>query len=97
MMTKNLSARRVFAYCFLSVLSLSVSAASRFVSFSSGDVLLNREPVVSIYVSSADLKGVSLAADNLASDLAAVDDVKRVVRLGDRAATTNANLHFSIG
>ena len=72
MMTKNLTARRVFAYCFLSVLSLSVSAACRFVSFSSGDVLLNREPVVSIYVSSADLKGVSLAAGNLASDLAAV-------------------------
>ena len=71
-MTKNLTARRVFACCLLSVLSLSVSAASRFVSFSSGDVLLNREPVVSIYVSSADLKGVSLAADNLASDLAAV-------------------------
>lgn len=47
----------------------SSDAAERFVSFKSGDLKLNGKGKISIYVDANDCKGVSIAANNLASDI----------------------------
>ena len=49
--------------------SLLLPAAEPFVDFSSGDLLLNDGSEVTIGVSADDLKGVALAAGNLATDI----------------------------
>ena len=64
----------------------ALSAAPRFVSFNSGDVLLNGNDM-QIYVDPADCKGVAIAARNLAEDFQRVSGRKPVV-----AADGNATI-----
>ena len=64
----------------------ALSAAPRFVSFDSGDVLLNGNDM-QIYVDPADCKGVAIAARNLAEDFQRVSGRKPVV-----AADGNATI-----
>ena len=60
---------RIGAGVLLFFFFLPLVAAERFVSYSSGDFLLNDGGKVGIYVDEIDQKGISLAAHNLANDL----------------------------
>lgn len=63
------------------------NAAERFVSFTSGDILLNDGGKTAIYVDGADLKGVGIAAANLATDINKVCGA--VARTTDNAVTAD--------
>ena len=59
------------AFCLVVALFATshIMAAEPFVSFSNGDILLNNNNSVKIHYDSNDLKGVSIAARNLQTDL----------------------------
>ena len=59
----------IFSLFLLSLAATFSNAAERFVSFKSGDVLLNDKGKIAIYVDANDCKGVSIAARNLATDI----------------------------
>ena len=71
----------IFSLFLLSLATTFSNAAERFVSFKSGDVLLNDKGKISIYIDANDCKGVSIAAQNLATDINKV--------CGAEVATTN--------
>ena len=48
---------------------IKMNAAERFVDFNSGDILLNDNNRVTIYIDDNDCKGVSIAVANLATDI----------------------------
>lgn len=54
---------------FISLLAMPIIAASRFVSFTSGDIMLNRNDSVNLYVGNDEMKGVGIALHNLAGDI----------------------------
>ena len=60
---------RIGAGVLLFFFFLPLVAAERFVSYSSGDFLLNDGGKVGIYIDEIDQKGISLAAHNWATDL----------------------------
>ena len=57
---------------------MPIFAASRFVSFTSGDVMLNHNGCVSLYVGQNEMKGVGIALNNLAEDINKVCGAKAV-------------------
>lgn len=63
---------------FISLLAMPIFAASRFVSFTSGDVMLNHNGCVSLYVGQNEMKGVGIALNNLAEDINKVCGAKAV-------------------
>ncbi len=56
--------------------ALTISAADRFVSFQQGDMLLNRNNEISIYMDEHDCKGVSYAVNALIKDIEKVSGSK---------------------
>lgn len=68
MKKKNKTARLIVSVALFCVATLA-SAAPSFVSFGHGQLLLNQGGRVGIYVDKADLKGVAIAARNLAADI----------------------------
>ncbi|MCR5131977.1 MAG: glycosyl hydrolase 115 family protein [Prevotella sp.] len=71
-MTRNLSFLRNLTVLFILLMATEAMAASRFVSFSGGDLLLNRQGDVTIGIAADDCKGVLRAARSLALDLGKV-------------------------
>jgi hypothetical protein len=63
---------RNISLLFILFLAMPIMAAGRFVSFSSGDILLNRDNSISLYVGADEQKGVGIALHNLASDFTKV-------------------------
>ena len=57
---------------------MPIIAASRFVSFTSGDIMLNRNDSVNLYVGNDEMKGVGIALHNLAGDINKVCGAKTV-------------------
>lgn len=74
---------------------LQLSAADRFVNFDSGDVLLNDGGGVSICLDARDLKGVAIAARNLAADIRKVCGAEAVVGTDERAGILIGTLGHS--
>ncbi|MDN5553589.1 glycosyl hydrolase 115 family protein [Prevotella sp.] len=62
----------------ISLLAIPIMAASRFVSFTSGDIMLNHNDSVSLYVGNDEMKGVGIALHNLAGDIKKVCGAKTV-------------------
>ena len=75
---------RWFLFCLLFVMSIEAMAASRFVSFEKGDVLLT-EGIVTIGYDVADAKAVSIAVHTLAADFGRVTGTQGQVVNADDA------------
>ena len=61
--------KKIFFVSMALLSSLGMSAADQFVSFQKGDLLINRENKVEIYMDANDCKGVSYAANALVKDI----------------------------
>ena len=75
--------------------SLGISAADRFVSFHQGDLLLNSNHQVEIYMDANDCKGVSYAANALVKDIQNVSGSKASIT-SDRQAFTSSDKKANI-
>ena len=78
-MAKKVSLFQSFVMILLVLLPVSAVAAEQFVSFSSGDLLLNGNGRATIYASANDCKGVVRAVANLAEDFGRVTGVNAEV------------------
>ena len=61
--------KKIFFVSMALLSSLGMSAADQFVSFQKGDLLINRDNKVEIYMDANDCKGVSYAANALVKDI----------------------------
>ena len=77
--------KKIFFASMALLSSLSMSAADQFVSFQQGDLLINRNNKVEIYMDANDCKGVSYAANALVKDFMRVSGSKATL-------TSNAGL-----
>ncbi len=68
--------KKSLLFSMLSLSTLGVSAADRFVSFHQGDLLINSENKVSIYMDANDCRGVSYAVNALVKDIKKVSGGK---------------------
>ena len=75
--------------------SLGISAADRFVSFHQGDLLLNSNHQVEIYMDANDCKGVSYAANALVKDIQNVSGSKASIT-SDRQAFASSDKKANI-
>ena len=75
--------------------SLGISAADRFVSFRQGDLLINHNNKVEIYMDANDCKGVSYAANALIKDIQKVSGSKASIT-SDRQAFASSDKKASI-
>lgn len=71
--------KKIFFVSMALLSSLGMSAADQFVSFQKGDLLINRENKVEIYMDANDCKGVSYAANALVKDIIKVSGSKTVL------------------
>ena len=71
--------KKIFFVSMALLSSLSMSAADQFVSFQKGDLLINRDNKVEIYMDANDCKGVSYAANALVKDIIKVSGSKAVL------------------
>ena len=71
--------KKIFFVSMALLSSLGMSAADQFVSFQKGDLLINRENKVEIYMDANDCKGVSYAANALVKDIMKVSGSKAVL------------------
>ena len=71
--------KKIFFVSMALLSSLGMSAADQFVSFQKGDLLINRENKVEIYMDANDCKGVSYAANALVKDIIKVSGSKAVL------------------
>ena len=67
-----ISIKRCTIAVTLSLVTLAATAAQQFVSFNSGDIQVAGNGVTTILVDQQDLKGVMIAARNLAEDFGRV-------------------------
>ena len=83
--------KKIFFVSMALLSSLGMSAADQFVSFQKGDLLINRDNKVEIYMDANDCKGVSYAANALVKDIIKVSGSKTVLTsdagLKDKNAT----------
>ena len=68
--------KKIFFVSMALLSSLGMSAADQFVSFQKGDLLINRDNKVEIYMDANDCKGVSYAANALVKDIMKVSGSK---------------------
>ena len=94
-MAKKVSLFQSFVMILLVLLPVSAVAAERFVSFSSGDLLLNGNGRATIYASANDCKGVVRAVANLAEDFGRVTGVNAEVGEDRQAAILVGTLGHS--
>ena len=71
--------KKIFFVSMALLSSLGMSAADQFVSFQKGDLLINRDNKVEIYMDANDSKGVSYAANALVKDIIKVSGSKTVL------------------
>ena len=71
--------KKIFFVSMALLSSLGMSAADQFVSFQKGDLLINRDNKVEIYMDANDCKGVSYAANALVKDIIKVSGSKAVL------------------
>ena len=71
--------KKIFFVSMALLSSLGMSAANQFVSFQKGDLLINRDNKVEIYMDANDCKGVSYAANALVKDIIKVSGSKAVL------------------
>ena len=71
--------KKIFFVSMALLSSLGMSAADQFVSFQKGDLLINRDNKVEIYMDANDCKGVSYAANALVKDIMKVSGSKTVL------------------
>ena len=71
--------KKIFFVSMALLSSLGMSAADQFVSFQKGDLLINRDNKVKIYMDANDCKGVSYAANALVKDIIKVSGSKTVL------------------
>ena len=71
--------RKTIACSIALLSSFGANAADRFVTFHQGDVLINRNKTVDIYMDSNDCKGVSYAVNALVKDIAQVSGSRATV------------------
>ena len=71
--------KKIFFVSMALLSSLGMSAADQFVSFQKGDLLINRDNKVEIYMDANDCKGVSYAANALIKDIIKVSGSKAVL------------------
>ena len=71
--------KKIFFVSMALLSSLGMSAADQFVSFQKGDLLINRNNKVEIYMDANDCKGVSYAANALVKDIIKVSGSKAVL------------------
>ena len=71
--------KKIFFVSMALLSSLGMSAANQFVSFQKGDLLINRDNKVEIYMDANDCKGVSYAANALVKDIMKVSGSKAVL------------------
>ena len=71
--------KKIFFVSMALLSSLGMSAADQFVSFQKGDLLINRENKVEIYMDANDCKGVSYAANALVKDIMKVSGSKAIL------------------
>ena len=71
--------KKIFFVSMALLSSLGMSAADQFVSFQKGDLLINRENKVEIYMDANDCKGVSYAANALVKDIIKVSGSKAIL------------------
>ena len=71
--------KKIFFVSMALLSSVGMSAADQFVSFQKGDLLINRDNKVEIYMDANDCKGVSYAANALVKDIIKVSGSKAVL------------------
>ena len=71
--------KKIFFVSMALLSSLGMSAADQFVSFQKGDLLINRNNKVEIYMDANDCKGVSYAANALVKDIMKVSGSKAIL------------------
>ena len=71
--------KKIFFVSMALLSSLGMSAADQFVSFQKGDLLINRDNKVEIYMDANDCKGVSYAANALVKDIMKVSGSKAIL------------------
>ena len=71
--------KKIFFVSMALLSSLGMSAADQFVSFQKGDLLINRDNKVEIYMDANDCKGVSYAANALVKDIMKVSGSKTIL------------------
>lgn len=71
--------KKIFFVSMALLSSLGMSAADQFVSFQKGDLLINRNNKIEIYMDANDCKGVSYAANALVKDIIKVSGSKAVL------------------
>ena len=71
--------KKIFFVSMALLSSLGMSAADQFVSFQKGDLLINRDNKVEIYMDANDCKGVSYAANAQVKDIIKVSGSKAVL------------------
>ena len=71
--------KKIFFVSMALLSSLGMSAADQFVSFQKGDLLINRDNKVEIYMDANDCKGVSYAANALVKDIMKVSGSQAVL------------------
>ena len=71
--------KKIFFVSMALLSSLGMSAADQFVSFQKGDLLINRNNKVEIYMDANDCKGVSYAANALVKDIIKVSGSQAVL------------------
>ena len=77
---------RTFCLVVALFVTSHIMAAEQFVSFSNGDLLLNKNNTVKIHYDENDMKGVSNAARNLQADkLLCCHDVARYKQCNNQA------------
>ena len=65
--------------------AMSMSAAERFVSFQQGDLLINSNDKVEIYMDANDCRGVSYAANALVKDISKVSGSQATITSNQKA------------
>ena len=77
--------KKVFLASAALLLAMSMSAAERFVSFKQGDLLINGNDKVEIYMDANDCRGVSYAANALVRDISKVSGSQATITSNRKA------------
>ena len=77
--------KKIFFVSMALLSSLGMSAADQFVSFQKGDLLINRDNKVEIYMDANDCRGVSYAANALVRDISKVSGSQATITSNRKA------------
>ena len=77
--------KKVFLASAALLSAMSMSAADRFVSFQQGDLLINGNDKVEIYMDANDCRGVSYAANALVRDISKVSGSQATITSNQKA------------